>query len=361
MQMRLKTYFQDRHSRLEILFFITYYVLFSILSSLEFNLVEKKDISGSINDLPERLLYGVKALLPGIVFYKLLIQRYLFNRRYLVFLMGSILYLFLLNAYIHYGHWLFAKLSFLPNSITANAERWYNSKSPLHFSIIYMLREFLVLTALAYFIRASKQEKKIVELSNHQLQSELSLLKAQVQPHFFFNTLNNIYSLSIQRSDKAAPLIEKYAAIMRHLLYNSSAGIVFLKNEIAFLQQYTEVEAVRYPASITITFEQQGITDNAMIEPGLLLPVIENAFKHGISPETGDGFVFILFSQVDRELSVEVTNSRPVKRVNSGKQGIGLENVKKRIELLYPGKYELIIKNEERTYSFSLTLQLKES
>ena len=358
--MNPKQYLQDRYTRIEIVFFITYYILFSVFSGLEFDLLEKKDISRSLQEIPERLLYAVIAMLPGIVFYKLIIQRYLFNKKYLFFLVALMFYLFLINSYLHYGYWLISKLSFLPDSITANAARWYKSKSPLHFSIIYMLREFLVLTALAYFIRAAKQEKKIAELSNRQLHSELSLLKAQVHPHFFFNTLNNIYSLILQRSDKAAPLVEKYAGIMRHLLYNSSIGMVSLKSEIVFLKQYTEVEAVRYPISISISFEQQGISPGAMIEPGLFLPVIENVFKHGISQETGDGFLFILFSQAEHELSVEVSNSIPVEKVVSTACGIGLQNVKKRLELLYPEMHTLIIRNEDFTYSFSLTLQLKQ-
>lgn len=358
--MRLKQYITDSYTRLEILFFITYYILFSVLSGLEFYWLEKQKLGPWMQQLPEHILYGLKAMLPGILFYKLLIQRCLFNRKYVLFLLGLAAYLFLLNAYIHYGHWLIARLTFLPDYMTANAARWFNSKSPLHFSVIYMFREFLVLTALAYFIRAAKQEKKISQLQNRQLQSELALLKAQVQPHFFFNTLNNIYSLAVQQSEKAAPLVEKYAGIMRHLLYNSAAPLVPLQSEIDFLRQYTEVEAVRYPDMISITFEQQGIRPDCMIEPGLLLPVIENVFKHGISQETKAGFVFILFSLAGQELSIEVNNSIPANSITPTTTGIGLQNVQKRLELLYPGTHEVTIKKENSAYCFSLTIQLKQ-
>ncbi len=357
--MRIKSLLSNRYNQLEVVFFITYYILFSVFSGFEYYLIEKQDITHAFRDAPERIFYGLKALLPGIVFYKLLIQGFLFRRKYLYFFISLVIFLVLLNLYIHWGYWLISRFSFLPEQMTTNAAKWYTSKTPLHFSIIYMFREFLVLTALAYFIRAAKQERHIATLSNQQLQSELAILKAQVQPHFFFNTLNNIYSLTIQRSDKAAPLIVRYADIMRHVLYNGSATIIPLKQEIAFLQKYVEVESARYPDTIQITFEQQGITDNAMIEPTLFLPVIENVFKHGISQETKKGFVFIIFSLIDGELSIEVSNSIPQTKMCGNMQGIGLLNVKKRLELLYPGAYTLTIQEEEKIYRISIVLQIK--
>jgi sensor histidine kinase YesM len=357
--MRIRNFLSNRYNQLEIAFFITYYLLFSVFSGLEYHLIEQKKLAGAVSDIPEQLMYGFIALLPGILFYKVLIQRFLFGRRYIYFAAGFIIYLFLLNLYFHGAYWLVSKLSFLPAQITRNAARWHASKSPLHFSIIFMLREFLVLSALAYFIRAAKQEKRIDALTNQQLQSELAVLKARVQPHFFFNTLNNIYSLTVRGSDKAAPLIVRYADIMRHILYTGSATLVPLKDEIAFLQKYVEVEAVRYPDPIRISFEQQGITDDAMIEPTLLLAIIENVFKHGLSQEAANGFAFILFSQLDDELSVEVSNSVSAVRTDNDTEGTGIGSLKKRLDLLYPGTHTLTIQEEDHIHRVSLILQIK--
>ena len=352
-------YLRDKYNRLEILFFLAYYILFSIFSSLEYNFLERKNLTLSLNDLPSQLLFGIKALLPGIVFYKLLIQRYLFNKKYLAFFGGIIIYLVLLNFYSSYGNLLVSKLTFLPKSITTQAARWYSSDAVLRFSVIYMLREFLVLTALAYFIRSARQEQHIHQLSGEKLRSELVSLKAQIQPHFFFNTLNNIYALSLQGSVKAAPLVARHADIMRYILDSSALATVPLQSEVSFLKNYTEVEAIRYHSSKLISFISQGIQESAIIEPLLLLPFIENTFKHGLLEEIDEGFIQIIISQVGQELSVEVSNSKPAGPVVVSTSGTGLVNVRKRLELLYPGRYTLLINEQVNTYTVSLTIAIR--
>ncbi|WP_316817795.1 sensor histidine kinase [Pedobacter nyackensis] len=356
--MSFKLFFNDKYNRLEVIFFLTYYVLFSMLSGLEYSLIEKRNVSFEFKDLTEILFYGLKSLVAGFVFYKLLIQRYLFEKKYIKFIIGLLIYLVIYNLYILYGYLLVSKISFLPEHMTANAAKWYNSKALLHFSLIYMFREFLVLSALAYFIRSAKQDRLIDQLGKQQLNAELTYLKAQVQPHFFFNTLNNIYSLTLQQSAKAAPLVAKHADIMRYILYLASEPTITLQKEVDFLRDYIGVEAVKYPERIRIDFEVQGIDQTTIIEPLLLLPFIENTFKHGIKEETDEGFVLVILSLVGRELSLEVSNSKSASSVNNGHSGIGLKNIRKRLELLYPQRHSLIIKDETDTYTVFLTLTL---
>ena len=184
--------------------------------------------------------------------------------------------------------------------------------------------------------------------------SELTYLKAQLQPHFFFNTLNNIYSLALIQSKDTAPLVAKLAEMMRYILYKSDEKLVSLKEEVAFLQNYVEVERIRYRSAIKINFETQGIDEESKISPLLLLPFIENAFKHGIEEEEKDGFVNIIICKTEDELTLEVSNSIAKTKENLG--GIGLVNVKKRLEILYPNSHLLAIENDGIVYNVNLTL-----
>ncbi len=349
----------DRFRWLEIVFFGTYYWLFPIFSGLEYDLIEGKSVSLSVDSFIVHSIYGIKAVIPAVLCYNLLIKKFLLKRAYLHFSLGLIFYLLLLNLYIPFGYWLVSELSFLPSTITKTAAKWYAAETFIHFSIIYMIRELLVLTALAYFIQSARQENRIAELTNRQLESELAVLKSQVHPHFFFNTLNNIYALSLRQSQQAAPLIKGYSDIMRHLLYRSESPLIPLQDEIDFLGKYVEVESIRYPDSFRLTFEQQGLMENAMIEPMLFFPLVENAFKHGLSQETEGGFIFIIFSLMDNELSVEISNSISETRSDNLNMGMGLHNVKKRLELLYPNSHTFTISAGEDDFRILITIQIR--
>jgi LytS/YehU family sensor histidine kinase len=224
-----------------------------------------------------------------------------------------------------------------------------------------VIRETLVLAALAYFIHYLRQEKKINALKQAKLEMDLNYLKAQLQPHFFFNTLNNIYSLAQASSAETAPMIEKLSGMMRYIIYETSHSKVLLQKEISFLQNYIDVESVRYGNRISIRFDSQVMNKDALIEPLLLLPFIENTFKHGAQQETGKGFIEIVICLDGAELILETKNSKPVlPNVQNGPSGIGLKNVKERLELLYPDKHKLVINDEEKVYALFLSIQLNE-
>ncbi len=351
-----KNIWNDKYNRLEVFFFLTYYVGFSILSSMEFSLLERKDVTLSFKDLPSQIFDGLKAILPAIFFYKIIIQKFLFNKRYVWFFLGLVLYLVFLNFYKLYGYLLVSKMSFFPDVMRENAARWYSNNAVLRFSIIYMFREFLVLTSLAYFIRSARQEKKIIEMNAQQTAAELNYLKTQIQPHFFFNTLNNIYSLTLQKSEKAPPLVAKHADIMRYILNSNNVSFVNLEKEIEFLENYIQVESIRYSEKIDIQLEVQVMSNKYKIAPLLLLPFVENAFKHGIGEEMEEGFVLVVISLMDNELSIEVKNSKCETKLTDG--GFGLANARKRLELLYAGNYTLDITDEEFVYTVYLALKL---
>jgi sensor histidine kinase YesM len=351
----------SRYTRIEWVFFLGYYLVFPVLSSLEMAYYE------TFNQplgLPEKLIYGLVAMIPAWICYKTVIQRYLFEKKYLKFVGALALFLILLKIYNLVMYWIISKLGFLPGEMATDAARYFSvnlkTNNLYHIVSIYMLREFVVLSALAFFLKSARQDTEIAELKQAQLNSELNYLKVQLQPHFFFNTLNNIYALTLQRSEKAAPLVAKHSEMMRYILHESTAPTVSLRQEIAFLKNYIEVEAIRYPEKIDISFESQGITDLAVIEPLLLLPFIENTFKHGVSEETGDGYVHVVIVLNDGELHAEIKNSKSLNSANQKKEsGIGLQNAAKRLDLLYPGRHTVEVIETASSYETRLSLILK--
>jgi len=354
----LSAYFKDKYGRIEIAFFIIYYLFFPILTTIEMQIFEPYPYKLNIG---EKLFYGVITMIPSWICYKAVIQRYLFDKKYLRFIVFFILYLILSNFYDIAIYWLVSQMSFLSPDIVERATRGYsiNIKYNLgHFISVYMLRELIVLSALAYFIRSARQDKQIGDLKAQQLQSELTYLKVQLQPHFFFNTLNNIYALTLQRSEKAASLVAKHSEMMRYILYESSQRTASLTKEINFLKNYVEVEALRHSGKIDISFETQGINEHALIEPLLLLPFVENTFKHGIREETSDGYIHIVICLVENELSMEIKNSKPV-GAEAGKEGIGLQNVARRLEILYPKRHTLEIDEKNESYELRFSLLVK--
>ncbi len=345
-------------SRTEVFFFLVMFFVFPIVTDFEFNFYEKGGSTPSLELLTERLVYGIIGMIPYLIYYKIVIP-YLFAKRYLLFTLLVLLFLVALTIYTKYEHWLVGRMTFLPAETVKSARKWYDYEPLLfRFSVIFVFRELLMLTALAYFIRSSSQEKQMQIMRRQQLETELEFLKIQLQPHFFFNTLNNIYSLALQRSEQTAPLIAKHAEMMRYILYYSKNQIVKLSQEIDFLKNYAEVETLRYPETTDIRFDVQGIDDAICIEPFLLLPFIENAFKHGIREETGAGFVHIIICVTCNELTMEVRNSKSAISQN-GKpaKGIGLENALNRLNLLYPD-HQLVVNESAKVHEVSLNLTL---
>jgi len=305
-------------------------------------------------DIDFNLVYGTANLLPGLIFYAIFRQS-LITKKWGLFVTYTVFFLIGLHYYMTGVYLAVGHIGWLPEKLRHDALRWSEAKV-IHFSVIYMFREFLCIGALAYFIYSAKQGDQLRKLKEQQLLTELTYLKAQLHPHFFFNTLNNIYSLALKRSSDTAPLVAKLADMMRYVLYDAEQGTVPLNKEIAFLTNYIEAEKIRQHSNNKITFDVQGIKSNAVIEPLLLLPFIENAFKHGLYEETDNGFVHIVICQSDTELIVQVNNSKPISPQET-KKGIGLQNAIKRLNLLYDEKYRINIKDDTNAYHLNLSLQ----
>lgn len=190
-------------------------------------------------------------------------------------------------------------------------------------------------------------------------EAQLKLLKAQLNPHFLFNTLNNLYGLSVVKSDKLPSLMLKLSDLLRYSLYETKETLVSLEKELKYLENYVSLEKIRLEEKTTISFTKSGAISSKKIAPMLLIVFVENAFKH-LSTENNDSSVQININVTDDKMMFTCTNTidkmLPIKNMEKGKSGIGLYNVKKRLQLMYPEKHELSITKENNIYMVELTL-----
>ncbi|HEX7845308.1 MAG TPA: histidine kinase, partial [Chitinophagaceae bacterium] len=205
------------------------------------------------------------------------------------------------------------------------------------------------------------KQKQTEQLAREKTNAELQLLKAQVHPHFLFNTLNNIYSFMLSGSAKAPEMIKKLSGLLHYILNECNQAVVPLEKEIKMLEDYMALEKIRYAEHMQLTIDIKGDYNDKMIVPLLLIPFVENSFKHGASKMITQPFVKLSINIENDRLYFIVTNNKPsANEMESSKGNIGLKNVKKRLELLYPGTHELNIVTEPGVYAVQLNLQLQD-
>lgn len=292
-----------------------------------------------------------------------LMPQYLFPGRYFKFAMG-VLFVVLLSAGItHVAGILFVTPYTIKMMHVTDVDYLRATQRPFLeklFDMKNMINTFKGTNLFTGFVLAMKLAKMWYERREATLQSELSALKAQVHPHFLFNTLNNLYALSLNQSQKSPQLILNLSNILRYMLYECDASEVSLSKEVVMLQQYVSLEKLRYDDRLDVTFNIYGDTDDKLIAPLLLLPLIENAFKHGVSAQTGDAWVNISLYIMRDELKLKISNSKPADTGKAtGKTGnIGLQNLKKRLVLIYPATHHLKITDDTDTFLAVLDLKL---
>ena len=242
----------------------------------------------------------------------------------------------------------------------------FNTTGPDNLLQMYFMNcllplRFLVFSALLNAtVDFYKQKEYLKKVELEKATAELNFLKAQVNPHFLFNTLNNLYALILEKSDKSAESVLMLADIMKYLLSEGKESRVMLLKEIQLLQNYTALERLRKP-EIEITFTVSGNTEKLFITPLLLLPLVENAFKYGLNTVSKNGFIRIAIVCSEKEMHLKVANNIPPANNKEAlySLGIGIENVKKRLEILYSGKYDLEIRNENASFIVDLQLKLE--
>ena len=209
--------------------------------------------------------------------------------------------------------------------------------------------------------RNFREEKSIRELSEMKTEAELKFLKAQVHPHFLFNTLNNLYALTLDQSPKASEVVLKLSELMNYMLYECNEDNILISKEINLIENYLSLERIRYEDNLDLEFNVKGEIAGKKIAPMILLPFVENAFKHGVSKLVSHAQVRIELCLDGNKLEFKSSNSKPAENkpdLIGYSDGIGLKNVQRRLELLYHQRHEIDFFYTETEFNVSLKINL---
>ncbi len=292
--------------------------------------------------------------------YVLFIPKCLFQNRHTSFFLFNLL----LVAVLLLGSYIVNNSEFL-NSLKPEIEVLPPPKS----STMYLARDLInyilmigMVTALRLSERLERSEQALRDAENARVKAELDNLRSQINPHFLLNTLNNIYALTALDTERAQKSIKELSDLLRYILYENRAERVALIREVEFFKSYIELMAIRLPRKVSVKSEFKVAPDSAtLVAPLVFISLLENAFKHSINAN-GEGFIEILFEDnVDREevtLTIRNSNNAATSSDKSG-HGIGLEQVRRRLELLYPNSYKWDVVENSLIYSSVLTLKSK--
>ena len=294
-----------------------------------------------------------------------LIPRYIVKGRYLLavfWLVVLVLATGCLSAIVSLYVLFPVKEALLPSHLIV---RYRPSDSPglsaFYLSLLAGLRGGLSVGGIAAAIKLMKhwytEGQRNLRLQKENAESQLQILKAQVHPHFLFNTLNNIYSFTQNTSSTASAMVMGLSDILRYMLYECNKPLVPLAKELKMTEEYIDLERIRYGNALEMDINLPGDTDGLHVAPLMLLPFIENCFKHGISNILDQPWLSLHVTIEDRTMTMKLLNSKPA-RPSHRTPGIGIDNVRKRLALLYPGKHELVINEEEEVFIVILKLEL---
>jgi LytS/YehU family sensor histidine kinase len=230
---------------------------------------------------------------------------------------------------------------------------------PLSFPVALMDIGFVSGAAIAIkLIRQQIDRAKMEQvLMKEKLQTELKYLKNQTNPHFLFNTLNNIYALARKKSDYTAEAVMKLSKLLRFMLYDTAKPLIYISDEVKMLRDYIDLEKIRYSDRLALDFAVEIDDEKQQIAPLLLLPFVENAFKHGASESRFDSFIRIKILLENDILKLTVENTKEATRTDTQASTIGLSNVRRQLELLY-SDYDLQVRNEAAIFTIVLTINL---
>ena len=295
-----------------------------------------------------------------------LLPNYYFKRKN-PFLVGSITVSVLITFYFVAASFKYVSVIYTHIlGINRNPDMYdWSFKLNLRPAIIDTVSSLPIILGFALMIKFVKRwwhkQKETELLAKEKTKAELQLLKAQVHPHFLFNTLNNIYFFTLTNSAQAPVMIKKLSGMLHYILNECDQPLVPLEKEIKMIQDYMALEKIRYGEQMQMTIDIEKDHDNKMIAPLLLIPFVENSFKHGASKMITQPWVKLYIYIENNRLHFTIRNSKPpTNRPAISKGNIGLKNVTKILELLYPGTHELKIVSETDSYAVYLFLQLQD-
>lgn len=282
----------------------------------------------------------------------LILPKYLRMRKYRNYA-GVIILLILISGFIKYG----LAYCFKEIVLIRGEQKGYIT-FPLYYLLSVITSTFFILLSTAYRFLTDWfiNEKLINDRENEKLTVELAFLKSHINPHFLLNSLNNIYSLAYQKSEKTPEAVLKLSEIMRYMLYESNDTKVELSQEIRYLRNYIELQKIRIKGNVFVEMNISGDDQHQTIVPFILIPFVENAFKHGIATEAACPIIIQIHIRQGK-LQFKISNKKSMQNKDET-GGIDLKNVKRRLDLLYPGKYKLNIEDNTSSYTCELFLDL---
>jgi LytS/YehU family sensor histidine kinase len=292
-----------------------------------------------------------------------LIPHLLFKKKYISFFMALLLFIPDMSILARFINIYIAEAIVFPGM--PNENLWQIISAPAETLDMYFNRVFpyaFWFTFLKVGVDQLRTQQKVIELSEEKATAELNLLKAQIHPHFLFNTLNNLYTLTLEKSDDAPEVVEKLSGILDYLLYRCNEPRVPLQLEIELIEHYLKLESLRYGNRLNLSFTHQVDRPEAiMMAPLILISPVENAFKHGASGNSEAPAITIDLTVEHDVLSFIVWNNKlPTPNVDTTNYtaGIGLKNIQKQLNLVYPDKHQLTIKEEETEYQVMIKVWL---
>ena len=289
----------------------------------------------------------------GVVY--ALVPKFLLNRRYGQFFAALILAAsaaallrILIGKYIYYA-------LFIPEVL--HPKEWINADI-FFLNLIWILGPAVVFAMFKYYKNWMTSQALANEAERKQLSSELQVLKAQLNPHFLFNTFNNLYVLALQKSDKTPVIISRMSDLFHYILYECNSVEVPVSKEIKLIGDYIQLEELRYSDRLSITFEKDIEDPDCLVPPMLLYTLVENCFKHGCSNDPGSPWIKLMIRVRDNRFEFEASNSIPPGNIRSNPtvNGVGLANIKRRLELIYPKNHELEIRKEASEFHVRLNI-----
>ncbi len=286
------------------------------------------------------------------VFLFYLHSEYLFPKVYKQRPIRYFLYLISIISALLVGRFL-ARVYFVGNDI--NQTLFYVN------GFIQYLYIFGISASYSFFTDYQKQQSTKRDNEHERLKSELSFLRSQISPHFMFNLLNSLVALNRKKSDLVEPVLLKMSDLLRYMLYEKDDKQITLDNEIKYLQNYIDLQKLRFGDYVDINFSVNTTEFSKNIEPMLLIPFVENAFKHGVGM-IEKPIIRVELQTISNQLLFKVTNkfSNDTQEVKDGASGIGLTNVRRRLELLYPEQHSLKIEEKNNFYTTELKLNLRQ-
>jgi sensor histidine kinase YesM len=346
-----KKYWELNHPVLRIF----QHLAFWVLSFFVFLYLFKTGTKPEKIDYVYTILFQL-TLVPAVYINIVLLLPTLGNRKRILFYLLSLIALIILFAWINYNFFDDWSAKVFPDYFFIS---YFTFREVILFFLVYIIITMLLKLSKSWF-QVSWLQKELLEKEKQKAEVELKALKAQINPHFFFNTLNSIYSMALDKDARLLGTVLQLSDLMRYFIYGAKDNFISLEKELTVVNDYIALQKIRSGEQLSIEINKQGDVIDQKIAPLLLITFLENAFKHGAKGSSGNTFIRLDIKVEKNKLNFTVENNKGIiDEVNTGEyNGLGLENVKRQLELLYPEKHLLNIKDQQDRFVVALQLSL---